>query len=132
MRSIIGPIACCLFIASTVVSAQPAPPPQAYAFHMSVIQTDGNKSVTVAEPSVTVRQDQPTVVSINVGGAEYAFEVEVTRQAGELVGSTKVKITQGGKLISSPQVTQRIGQPASIEIGAFKIAVDVQLAKGGG
>ncbi len=130
MRNIIGPIACCLFIGSTVVSAQAAPQPQGYAFHMSVMQTDGNKSVTLVEPSVTVRLDQPTVVSIKDGGAEYAFEVEVTRQAGELVGSTRVKITQGGKLISSPQVTQHIGQAASMEIDGFRIAVDVQLAKG--
>lgn len=130
MRTIIGPIACCLFIASTVASAQAEAQLQGYEFHMSVIQTDGKKSVTVVEPSVTVRQDQPTVVSIEAGGAVYAFEVEVTRQAGELVGSTKVRITQGGKMISSPRLTRHIGQAAWIEIADFKITVDVQLAKG--
>jgi hypothetical protein len=117
-------------IALAVSSASAADGP-ACDIHLSVSDRAGGHAVTLANPSITVREGQPASISVATGGTTYSFDVLVTSEKGRLIANTKAKITKGQQLITAQQITSIVGEPASMTAGTLTVAVDAQLAKAG-
>ncbi len=124
-------IAISLVTTALAVSFASAADGPACDIHLSVSDTSGGHAVTLVNPSITVREGQPASISVTTDGRTYAFDVLISSDKGRLVANTEAKVTKGQQLITAPQITSIVGEPASLTAGSLTVAVDAQLAKAG-
>ena len=120
----------CITTALAVSSAKGAEAPTC-DIHLFVSDAAGGHPVTLVNPSITIREGQPASISVTTDGKTYSFDVLVSSDKGRLIATTKAKVTNGQQLISAPQITSVVGEPASLTAGTLTVAVDAKLAKAG-